>query len=75
MNVWTFIGEHFNGPADWVLVLIFMVAVIGMIINKVAAQPYFGGGERRESLEERYLHGELTTEEYEDRKSHVISAH
>ena len=75
MNTWTFIAEHFNDPAVWVLVLVFMAAVIGVIINEVAAQPYFGGGKHRESLEERYIHGEMTTEEYEDRKSHIVSAH
>ena len=75
MNTWTFIAEHFNGPAVWVLALVFMAAVVGVIIKKVAAEPYFGGGEHRKSLEERYVQGEMTTEEYEDRKNHIVSAH
>ena len=75
MNTWTFIGEHFNDPVVWVLVLAFMVATIGVIINTVADQPYFGGGKHRESLEEHYIHGEMTTEEYEDRKSQIVRAH
>jgi uncharacterized membrane protein len=28
-----------------------------------------------EPLEEHYIHGEMTTEEYEDRKNHIVSAH
>jgi uncharacterized membrane protein len=78
MNTWTFIVEHLNDSVVGVCVLVFAAIVVGVILKKVADQPYFayfGGGKRRESLEEHYIHGEMTTEEYEDRKSHIVRAH
>ena len=64
MDNWTFVVDHLNDSIVWVWVLVFAAVVVGVIIKKVAEQPYFGGGKRRESLEEHYIHGEMTTEEY-----------
>jgi len=75
MNSWTFIVEHLNDSAVWVLVMSFVAVLVGVTIKKVAEQPYFGGRKHTESLEEHYIHGEMTTEEYEDRKNHIVSAH
>lgn len=74
MNSRTFIVQHLNDPAVWVWVMAFLVFVVGVIIQKVADQPYFGGKRHRASLEEHYIHGDMTTEEYEDRKRHVVIA-
>jgi len=75
MNSMTFIVQHLNDPAVWVGVMGFLAFVVGMTIKKVADQPYFGGRKHREPLEDHYIHGEMTTEEYEDRKKHVVIAH
>jgi uncharacterized membrane protein len=71
MDHWTFVAEYLNGSAVWVLVLAFVAVVVGLAIKRVAEQPYFGGRKHMESLEEHYIHGEMTTEEYEDRKNHI----
>jgi uncharacterized membrane protein len=71
----SFIAEHLNDPAIWVLVMAFLVVVVGVTIKQVAEQPYFGGRKHRKSLEEHYIHGEMTTGEYADRKNHIVAAH
>ena len=75
MNSWTFIAGHLNDPAALVGVMAFLAAMAGLTIKKVAEQPFFGGRKRRGKLEEHYIHGEITTAEYEDRRSHLASAH
>ena len=57
----------------WVMACV--AVVVGVTIKKVAEQPYFGGRKDRKSLEEHYIHGEMTTEEYEDRKNHIVTLH
>ena len=75
MTRWPFIAEHLNEPVVWFVVTAFLAFVVGLMIVKVAQQPYFGGRKNRESLEEHYMHGEMTTEEYEDRKNHIVTGH
>lgn len=75
MDNWTFVVEYLNDSAVWVLVLTFVAVVVGVTIKRVAEQPYFGGRKHMESLEEHYIHGEMTTEEYEDRKNHIVGTH
>lgn len=60
MDNWTFVVEYLNGSAVWVLVLAFVAVVVGVAIKRVAEQPYFGGRKHMESLEEHYIHGEMT---------------
>lgn len=72
MSNWTFIADS---PAVWILALVFLVVVVVVSIKLVANQPLFGGRKHRGALEEHYLHGEMTTEQYEDRKSHVANKH
>jgi hypothetical protein len=60
MNSWRFIAEHLNEAAVWFLVMSFVAFVVGLTIVKVAQQPYFGGKKHGESLEEYYIHGEMT---------------
>jgi uncharacterized membrane protein len=75
MTSWPFIAEHLNDPTVWFLVTVLLVFVVGLTIVKVAQQPYFGGRKQRGPLEEHYIHGEMTTQEYEDRKNHIVSGH
>ena len=70
-----FVVEHLNDSAVWVLMLAFVAVVVGFTIKRVAEEPYFGGRKHIESLEEHYIHGEMTTEEYEYRKNQMTSAH
>ena len=75
MNSWPFIAEHLNEPTVWFLVTAFLAFVVGLTIVKVARQPYFGGRKHRGALEEHYIHGEMTTQEYEDRKNRIVTRH
>ena len=60
-----------HDTALWVAIAIALVLVALVCIKWLATQPFFGGGTRpKDSLTEHYIHGDITTEEYEDRKSH-----
>jgi hypothetical protein len=75
MNSWPFIAEHLNESAVWFLVTAFLAFVVGLTIVKVAQQPYFGGRKHRGALEKHYIHGEMTTRVYEDRKNRIVTRH
>ena len=72
MSNWMFIADN---PAVWIVALILLVVVVAQSIKLVANEPLFGGRKLRSSLEEHYIHGEMTTEQYEDCKSHVVTKH
>ena len=65
-----FIAEHLNDTALWAAAIVILVFLVVISIRKLADQPFFGGRKRKDPLEEHYLHGDMTTEEYEDTKSH-----
>ena len=70
-----FMIEHMQETEIWVSLIAFAAVLAGASIKMVAGQSLFGGRTPRPSLEEHYLHGEMSTQEYEDRKSHVVTLH
>lgn len=66
----TFMAEYWNDPKLWAAVIVVLVILVLLSFKKLAEQPFFGGHKNRDPLDEHYLHGEMTTEEYENRKTH-----
>jgi uncharacterized membrane protein len=66
----TLITEYWNNTVAWAAVITVLLIVVLLIFKKLAEQPFFGGPKQQDPLDEHYLHGEMTTEEYEDLKSH-----
>jgi uncharacterized membrane protein len=66
----TFFMEHLNNTAIWVAAIVVLAVLAIVSIKKLAEQPFFGGRKHMGPLEEHYVHGDMTTEEYEDQKSH-----
>lgn len=64
-----FVTQHMNNPALWAAVAAIVVFAALFSIEKLSEQPFFGGKKRRAPLEEHYLHGEITTSEYEKLKA------
>jgi uncharacterized membrane protein len=51
----------------WFLVAIVLVVAVVALVRAVARQPFFGGPNASE-MEDRYAHGKMSFEEYEDLK-------
>ena len=70
--MYEFIAQHLNHPVNhpalWAAVVAVLAFIAILSIEKLAKQPFFGGRKHRNSLEEHYLHGEISTPEFEDRK-------
>jgi uncharacterized membrane protein len=68
----TFIGQHWNDNALWVVVAVAVATVAILSTKAIADRPYFGGGrgEPKDLRKERYLRGEITTEEYVGYRTH-----
>lgn len=68
-----FIAQHLNNPMNDPALFAVVVAVLVFAalfsIEKLSEQPFFGGRKRRAPLEEHYLHGEITTTEFEKLKN------
>lgn len=64
-----FFTQHMNNPVMWAATAAVLLFVAIFIIERLSEQPFFGGRKRRPPLEEHYLHGEISTAEYEKLKS------
>ena len=68
----TFIAQHWNDNTLWIAVTVFVAIIVILTIKTIVGRPYFGGrrGETKDLRKERYLRGEITTEEYTGYKTH-----
>jgi uncharacterized membrane protein len=77
MNTWTLLLMHVVHPALWLPVILALVVASLLIVARVAGQSYLGGRPhgQRDPLKNRYVRGEITMEEYWNRKAHVVGWH
>ena len=77
MQGWHFPITSEVSEAAWIVLLALLVILAGAAIRKVARLRFFGGrGESHlEPAEERYVHGRVKFEEYEEAQEKHIRAH